>query len=90
MAEYHITMRISSLFALFLAFAPIVLAEGLPDLGDTAQLDLTPQMERRVGEERRVGAEIHLGRSQVLIRARQPRRYFLGALVMPHEAGCPP
>ena len=43
-------MRISSLLALFVALAPPVLAEGLPDLGDTAQLALTPQMERRVGE----------------------------------------
>ncbi len=50
MAEYHIIMRISSLFALFLVFASPVLADGLPDLGDTAQLALTPQMERRVGE----------------------------------------
>ena len=50
MAEYHIIMRISSLLALFLAFIPPALAEGLPDLGDTAQLALTPQMERRVGE----------------------------------------
>lgn len=43
-------MRISSLLVLFLAFAPPALADGLPDLGDTAQLALTPQMERRVGE----------------------------------------
>jgi beta-barrel assembly-enhancing protease len=43
-------MRISSLLALFLVFAAPALAEGLPDLGDTAQLALTPQMERRVGE----------------------------------------
>ena len=54
MAGYHITMRISSLLAffpaLFLAFAAPVLADGLPDLGDTAQTALTPQMERRVGE----------------------------------------
>jgi predicted Zn-dependent protease len=50
MAGYHIIMRISRLLALFLAFAPPVLAEGLPELGDTAQLALTPQMERRVGE----------------------------------------
>ena len=50
MAEYHITMRISSLLALFVAFAPPALAEGLPDLGDTAQLAFSPQMERRVGE----------------------------------------
>lgn len=50
MAEYHITMRISILFALFLLFLPPALAEGLPDLGDTAQLSVTPQTERRVGE----------------------------------------
>ena len=50
MAGYHITMRINSLLALLAAFATPALAEGLPDLGDTAQLALTPQMERRVGE----------------------------------------
>ena len=50
MAEYHITMRISSLFALFLSCLPPALADGLPDLGDTAQLSVTPQTERRVGE----------------------------------------
>jgi beta-barrel assembly-enhancing protease len=50
MAEYHIIMRISSLFAWFLLFPPPALAQGLPDLGDTAQLSLTPQTERRVGE----------------------------------------
>jgi len=50
MAGYHITMRFSSLFALFLVFAAPVLAEGLPELGDTAQIAFTPQMERRVGE----------------------------------------
>ena len=43
-------MRISVLLALFLSFAAPALAEGLPDLGDTAQLALTPQMERRAGE----------------------------------------
>jgi len=43
-------MRISSLFALFLLLLPSALAEGLPDLGDTAQLSVTPQTERRVGE----------------------------------------
>lgn len=43
-------MRISSLLAFLLAFAAPALAEGLPDLGDTAQNALTPQMERRVGE----------------------------------------
>jgi predicted Zn-dependent protease len=50
MAAYHIIMRISSLFAIFLLCLPPALAEGLPDLGDTAQLALTPQTERRVGE----------------------------------------
>lgn len=43
-------MRINSLLALILAMAAPVLAEGLPDLGDTAQTALTPQMERSVGE----------------------------------------
>ncbi len=43
-------MRISSLLVLILAFTTRALADGLPDLGDTAQLALTPQMERRVGE----------------------------------------
>ena len=43
MAGYHITMRINSLLALLAAFATPALAEGLPDLGDTAQLALTPQ-----------------------------------------------
>ena len=38
------------LFALLLAATPAVLAEGLPDLGESAQLDLSPQMERRIGE----------------------------------------
>lgn len=50
MAGYHIIMRLSSLLALFLVFAVPALAEGLPDLGDTAQIAFTPQMERRVGE----------------------------------------
>ena len=39
-----------SLFALLLAATPAALAEGLPDLGESAQLDLSPQMERRIGE----------------------------------------
>jgi predicted Zn-dependent protease len=43
-------MHISSLLVLFLVLLPSALAEGLPDLGDAAQLALTPQMERRVGE----------------------------------------
>jgi predicted Zn-dependent protease len=43
-------MRISGLLALFLVFLPAAVAEGLPELGDAAQLALTPLMERRVGE----------------------------------------
>lgn len=33
-----------------LALAPAVLAEGLPDLGESSQSDLPPQLERRIGE----------------------------------------
>jgi beta-barrel assembly-enhancing protease len=43
-------MRFSSLLALILAFAVPAVADGLPELGDTAQIALTPQIERRVGE----------------------------------------
>lgn len=43
-------MRISSLLALVPFFAAAAVAEGLPDLGDTAQQAFSPQMERRVGE----------------------------------------
>ncbi|HZV55294.1 MAG TPA: M48 family metalloprotease [Rhodocyclaceae bacterium] len=38
------------LLALMLASTPVVLAEGLPDLGEAAQADLSPQMEKRIGE----------------------------------------
>jgi len=51
MAAYHSIMLIRILIAaLFIASLPSARAEGLPDLGDAAQLALTPQMERRVGE----------------------------------------
>ncbi|MDP2811915.1 MAG: M48 family metalloprotease [Rhodocyclaceae bacterium] len=30
--------------------APVTLADGLPDLGETAQADFSPQTERRIGE----------------------------------------
>jgi predicted Zn-dependent protease len=43
-------MRISTLLVLFLALAGPVRAEGLPDLGDSGQVELTPQLERRIGE----------------------------------------
>ncbi len=42
-------MRIRALF-LLLCLAPAVLAEGLPDLGEAAQADFSPQMEKRAGE----------------------------------------
>jgi predicted Zn-dependent protease len=35
---------------LLACLAPTVLAEGLPDLGEASSADLSPQMERRVGE----------------------------------------
>ncbi|MCE1241723.1 M48 family metalloprotease [Oryzomicrobium sp.] len=40
-------------FALLLAFGPSgpLRAEGLPDLGDAAQADVSPQMEKKVGEQ---------------------------------------
>ena len=40
----------STLAVLALGLVPIALAEGLPDLGESAQTDLSPQMERRIGE----------------------------------------
>lgn len=33
-----------------LLLAPVALAEGLPDLGESAQAELSPQMEKRIGE----------------------------------------
>ncbi len=50
MAEYHSTMRFSGFFALFVALLPPAMAEGLPELGDAAQVAFSPQTERRVGE----------------------------------------
>jgi predicted Zn-dependent protease len=38
------------LLALVLLVIPAVLAEGLPDLGDSSQADFTPVQERRLGE----------------------------------------
>ena len=35
---------------MLLCLAPAVLAEGLPDLGEVAQADFSPAMEKRVGE----------------------------------------
>ena len=38
------------LLVLFLGALPAALGQGLPDLGDASQSDLSPQMERRLGE----------------------------------------
>jgi beta-barrel assembly-enhancing protease len=40
---------IPPLAAAMLALAPAAVAEGLPDLGDVAQVDLSPQAERQIG-----------------------------------------
>jgi len=37
------------LAAVLLGLAPAVLAEGLPDLGEAAQIDLSPQAEKQIG-----------------------------------------
>lgn len=49
---YHSRMRRSIILASCLAAwsAPAALAEGLPDLGEAAQTEFSPQMEKRVGE----------------------------------------
>ena len=48
------SMQIKRFFILLLPalliLAPYALADGLPDLGESSQLSLSPQMERRVGE----------------------------------------
>lgn len=38
---------------------PLVRAEGLPSLGETAQADFSPQMERKVGEEAMNDIRLH-------------------------------
>ena len=40
----------SVLLAMFLCMAPAVPGQGLPDLGDVSQSELSPQLERRLGE----------------------------------------
>jgi beta-barrel assembly-enhancing protease len=41
---------LTPLCALLLGLAPTTVAEGLPDLGESAQQDLPPLMEKRIGE----------------------------------------
>lgn len=43
-------MKFKLLLAFLILVTPGVLAEGLPDLGEAAQADLSPQFERRIGE----------------------------------------
>ena len=38
------------LFLVLCILAPLVLADGLPDLGESSQTDLSPQMEKKIGE----------------------------------------
>lgn len=46
------TIRFSPLVVAFiLAWSPHVRAEGLPDLGESAQSGLSPQLEKKVGED---------------------------------------
>jgi predicted Zn-dependent protease len=40
----------STLVVLLLGLAPVAIAEGLPDLGESAQADFSPQMEKKIGE----------------------------------------
>lgn len=37
----------------------LALADGLPDLGETSQNELSPQMERKIGEEAMVNIRLH-------------------------------
>lgn len=48
--RYHSIVKFRLLLAAVLVASPCVLAEGLPDLGESAQADLSPQLERRIGE----------------------------------------
>src|SRR6185295_19446573 len=48
---YHSIMRWSRLLTILLLIVPTVLAEGLPDLGDSSQSSFSAIEERRLGEE---------------------------------------
>ncbi|MGZ8203101.1 MAG: hypothetical protein ACXWUB_07615, partial [Burkholderiales bacterium] len=50
-STYHSIMRLSHFFAVLLLGVPQVLAEGLPDLGDSSQSSFSALEERRLGEE---------------------------------------
>jgi len=40
-----------SILLLLLFFSPCALSDGLPDLGDVSQAELTPQQERQIGQQ---------------------------------------
>ena len=48
---YHSTMTFRNLLVLLLCLAPRALAQGLPELGDSAQAGFSALEERRLGEE---------------------------------------
>jgi predicted Zn-dependent protease len=49
--SYQSTMRFRYLILMLLSLTPSVLAEGLPELGESAQASFSAQEERRLGEE---------------------------------------
>src|SRR4051812_11155256 len=50
-SDYHSWVKyVIRTLALLLWALPAAVGQGLPDLGDVSQGDLSPQMERRLGE----------------------------------------
>jgi predicted Zn-dependent protease len=45
-----ICAAVSLTFAVFAGSSPPVAADGLPELGDASRVDLSPQLERKIGE----------------------------------------
>jgi predicted Zn-dependent protease len=50
MTRYHCAVKIRTLLAILFLLAPGARADGLPDLGESSRAELSPQMERRIGE----------------------------------------
>jgi beta-barrel assembly-enhancing protease len=48
---FTVKKALISLLLALLPATPVVWADGLPDLGEAARADLSPQMERRIGEK---------------------------------------
>ena len=60
--RYHTRMRnrlMAPLLLLLFWFAPAVLANGLPDLGEASQVYLTPAMEQRIGAQAMQEIRLH-------------------------------